>query len=85
MPKYEYVGRPGRFLGKSLPQICLKLKNFGIGRMFVRETFKRYPRKTLFPIYIFYFQSKLSIYNKKSDDLNRGDLLYIDKDGGQHE
>ena len=42
MPNIEYVGRAGLFLGKSLPQICLKLKNFGIGRMFVRETYKRY-------------------------------------------
>jgi hypothetical protein len=31
----------------SLPQICLKLKNFGIGRMFIREKYKRYPGKHL--------------------------------------
>lgn len=43
MSKIEYVGRAGRFVGKSLPQICLKLKNFGIGRMFTRGTYKRYP------------------------------------------
>lgn len=45
MSKFTYVGREGRFLGKSLPQICLRLKNFGLGRMFTRETFKRYPGK----------------------------------------
>ena len=45
MPNYQYVGRAGRFLGKSIPQICLRLKDFGIGRMFVRETYKRYPGK----------------------------------------
>ena len=43
MPNFQYIGRSGIFLGKSIPQICLKLKNFGIGRMFVRETYKRYP------------------------------------------
>ncbi|RMZ93322.1 Mitochondrial ribosomal S34 [Brachionus plicatilis] len=48
MSKIEYVGRAGRFLGKSLPQICLKLKNFGIGRMFTRETYKRYPEVTYY-------------------------------------
>ena len=52
MSKYEYVGRTGRFLGKSLPQICLRLKDFGIGRMFTRETYKRYPGLVLnFNIY----------------------------------
>ncbi len=45
MSKFEYVGRAGRFLGKSLPQICLKLKDFGVGRMFVRDTYKRYKGK----------------------------------------
>ena len=45
MPNYQYVGRTGRFLGKSIPQICLRLKDLGIGRMFVRETYKRYPGK----------------------------------------
>jgi len=43
MSSIEYIGRAGRFVGKSLPQICLKLKDFGIGRMFIRETYKRYP------------------------------------------
>lgn len=43
MSKIEYVGRKAYFIGKSLPQICLKLKNFGLGRMFVRERFKKYP------------------------------------------
>ena len=43
MAKIEYVGRAGKFLGKSIPQICLKLKDFGIGRLFLRETYKRYP------------------------------------------
>ncbi len=42
MSSVEYIGRAGRFVGKSLPQICLKLKDFGIGRMFIRETYKRY-------------------------------------------
>lgn len=53
MAKFEYIGRTGRFLGKSLPQICLKLKNFGVGRMFTRKTYERYPgsrSKTTFSI-----------------------------------
>ena len=43
MAQFEYIGRAGRYLGKSIPQICLKLKDLGIGRMFIRETYKRYP------------------------------------------
>lgn len=43
MPNYQYIGRAGHFLGKSIPQICLRLKDFGVGRMLVRETYKRYP------------------------------------------
>ena len=43
MSKFEYVGRAGKFVGKSLPQICLKLKDLGVGRFFTRETYKRYP------------------------------------------
>jgi hypothetical protein len=45
MSKYEYVGRAGKFLGKSLPQIRLKLKDLGVGRLFTRDTYKRYPGK----------------------------------------
>lgn len=52
MPNYQYVGRTGRFLGKSIPQICLRLKDFGIGRMFVRETYKRYPGKFKTILYV---------------------------------
>lgn len=48
MSNIEYIGRAGKFIGKSLPQICLKLKDFGIGRMFVRETYKRYPETTYY-------------------------------------
>ena len=45
MSKFEYVGRAGRFVGKSLPQICLRLKDLGVGRMFIRSTYKRYKGK----------------------------------------
>jgi hypothetical protein len=48
MSKIEYVGRKAFYIGKSLPQICLKLKKHGIGRMFLRGTLNRYPEVTYF-------------------------------------
>ena len=53
MSKFEYVGKVGRFVGRSLPQICLRLKDFGIGRMFIRNTYKRYEGKLPFCLKFF--------------------------------
>jgi hypothetical protein len=43
MAAIEYVGRKATFIGKSLPQICMKLKNFGVGRLFVRGSIEQKP------------------------------------------
>jgi len=39
----KYVGRTTNFKGKSMWEIVGNLKNFGIGRYVVRQTFQRYP------------------------------------------
>ncbi|CAF0771240.1 unnamed protein product [Didymodactylos carnosus] len=36
MPRIQYIGQVSKSFGNTLPELCSKLKNFGIGRMFIR-------------------------------------------------
>ncbi|CAF0890493.1 unnamed protein product [Adineta ricciae] len=36
MPRVQFVGQISLSYGNTLPELCSKLKNFGIGRMFLR-------------------------------------------------
>jgi hypothetical protein len=36
MPRVQFIGQVSLSFGNTLPELCSKLKNFGIGRMFVR-------------------------------------------------
>ena len=36
MPRVQFIGQVSLSYGNTLPELCSKLKNFGIGRMFVR-------------------------------------------------
>ena len=36
MPRVQFVGQVSLSFGHTLPELCSRLKNFGIGRMFVR-------------------------------------------------
>ncbi|CAF2492576.1 unnamed protein product [Rotaria sp. Silwood2] len=36
MPRVQFIGQISLSFGNTLPELCSKLKNFGIGRMFVR-------------------------------------------------
>ncbi|CAF0905915.1 unnamed protein product [Rotaria sordida] len=38
MPRVQFIGQISLSFGNTLPELCSKLKNFGIGRMFVRTT-----------------------------------------------
>lgn len=39
----KYIGRTTDFKGKTLWEILGNLKNFGVGRMIIRNRFQRYP------------------------------------------
>lgn len=39
----KYIGRTTDFKGKTLWEILGNLKNFGVGRMVIRNKFQRYP------------------------------------------
>lgn len=39
----KYIGRTTDFKGKTLWEILGNLKNFGVGRMIIRNKFQRYP------------------------------------------
>lgn len=47
---YKYIGRTTSFKGKTLWEIVGNLKNFGEGRVVVRNMFERYPEKSWFRI-----------------------------------
>jgi hypothetical protein len=36
MPRVQFIGQVSQSFGNTLPELCSKLKNFGVGRMFVR-------------------------------------------------
>jgi hypothetical protein len=36
MPRVQFIGQISLSFGNTLPELCSKLKNFGIGRMFIR-------------------------------------------------
>ncbi|CAF1123849.1 unnamed protein product [Rotaria magnacalcarata] len=36
MPRVQFIGQISLSFGNTLPELCSKLKNFGIGRLFVR-------------------------------------------------
>jgi hypothetical protein len=36
MPRVQFIGQISLSFGNTLPELCSKLKNFGISRMFVR-------------------------------------------------
>ena len=36
MPRVQFVGQISLSYGNTLPELCSKLKNFGVGRMFLR-------------------------------------------------
>ena len=38
MPRVQFIGQVSQSFGNTLPELCSKLKNFGIGRMFVRTS-----------------------------------------------
>ncbi len=38
MPRVQFIGQISLSFGNTLPELCSKLKNFGIGRMFIRTT-----------------------------------------------
>lgn len=42
----KFVGRTNNFSGKTLWEIVGSLKNFGVGRVVIRNTFQRYPEPT---------------------------------------
>ncbi|XP_045495605.1 uncharacterized protein LOC123694258 [Colias croceus] len=46
----KYVGRTTDFKGKTLWEIVGSLKNFGVGRLIVRQMFQRYPEPTYMKI-----------------------------------
>lgn len=50
IPKITYVGRTTNFSGKTLWEIVGNLKNFGVGRIVVRQLFQRYEEPTFFKI-----------------------------------
>ncbi|CAF0922399.1 unnamed protein product [Rotaria sp. Silwood1] len=39
MPRIQFIGQISLSFGNTLPELCSKLKNFGIGRMFVRNAY----------------------------------------------
>ncbi|KAK0162264.1 hypothetical protein PV327_008616 [Microctonus hyperodae] len=41
--RYELIGRKTTFKGKSLWEILGNLKNYGVGRIVIRQRFQRYP------------------------------------------
>jgi hypothetical protein len=36
MPRVQFIGQVSLSFGNTLPELCSKLKNFGVSRMFVR-------------------------------------------------
>jgi len=36
MPRVQFIGQISLSFGNTLPELCSKLKNFGVSRMFVR-------------------------------------------------
>lgn len=44
----KLIGREGHFKGKTIYQIALNLKNFGVGRVVTRKAFQRYPEKSYY-------------------------------------
>lgn len=44
--KYNFIGRTTSFKGKTLWEILANLKNFGVGRLIVRNRFQRYEEPT---------------------------------------
>jgi hypothetical protein len=38
MPRVQFIGQVSQSFGNTLPELCSKLKNFGIGRMFIRTS-----------------------------------------------
>jgi hypothetical protein len=46
----KYVGRTTDFKGKTLWEIVGNLKNFGVGRIVVRNIFERYPEPSYLKI-----------------------------------
>lgn len=47
---YKYIGRTHDFKGKTLWEIVGNLKNFGVGRIVIRNRFQRYPEPTYLKI-----------------------------------
>lgn len=46
----KLIGRTNNFSGKTLWEIVGNLKNFGVGRVIVRNVFQRYPEPTYMKI-----------------------------------
>ncbi|GAB6021364.1 ribosomal protein S34 [Chamberlinius hualienensis] len=44
------IGRPSKYFGKSLYEIACNLKDFGAGRVVIRQAFQRYKEPTYFRI-----------------------------------
>lgn len=50
MSVVKLIGRKNDFHGKTLWEIVGNLKNFGVGRVVVRNMFERYPEKSFMRI-----------------------------------
>ena len=69
MPRVQFIGQVSLSYGNTLPELCSKLKNFGVGRMFVRTTQDQNKGKILLLIIIFkasVYRSILCCFNTKS-------------------
>jgi hypothetical protein len=47
MPRVQFIGQVSLSFGNTLPELCSKLKNFGVGRMFIRTIQDQNKGKTL--------------------------------------
>lgn len=50
MPRVQFIGQISLSYGNTLPELCSKLKNFGIGRMFVRTAQDQNRGNTIYSI-----------------------------------
>lgn len=46
----KLIGRTNNFCGKTLWEILGNLKDFGVGRLVIRNVFQRYPEPTFMKI-----------------------------------
>jgi hypothetical protein len=77
MPRVQFIGQVSLSFGNTLPELCSKLKNFGVGRMFIRTAQDQNRGNTIHGItylktlFIFFYRSILCCINKKSSTDNK--------------